>query len=89
VYGMQLHQLTPNSILHMACFITLCETFLGVDPHWGLWKQIFYLRRNASKEEVHDVGTAIISVHVEAQYFKFKMADSIQNWLTKWFYVKD
>jgi hypothetical protein len=32
VYGMQLHQLTPNSILHIACFITLYESFLGVDP---------------------------------------------------------
>jgi hypothetical protein len=36
VYGVQLHQLTPNSILHIACFITLCECFLGIDPHWGL-----------------------------------------------------
>jgi hypothetical protein len=33
VYGVQLHQLTPNSILHIACFITLCESFLGIDPH--------------------------------------------------------
>jgi hypothetical protein len=33
VYGMQLHQLTPNSILHISCFITLCESFLGIDPH--------------------------------------------------------
>jgi hypothetical protein len=33
VYGVQLHQLMPNSILHIACFITLCESFLGIDPH--------------------------------------------------------
>jgi hypothetical protein len=33
VYGVQLHQLTPNSILHIACFVTLCESFLGIDPH--------------------------------------------------------
>jgi hypothetical protein len=33
VYGVQLHHLTPNSILHIACFITLCECFLGIDPH--------------------------------------------------------
>jgi hypothetical protein len=25
IYGMQLHQLTPNSILHIAYFVTLCE----------------------------------------------------------------
>jgi hypothetical protein len=36
VYGVQLHQLTPNSILHIACFITLCESFLGIEPHWIL-----------------------------------------------------
>jgi hypothetical protein len=32
VYGVQLHQLTPNFLLHIACFITLCEAFLGIDP---------------------------------------------------------
>jgi hypothetical protein len=36
VYGLQLHQLTPNSILHIACFVTLCESFLGIKPHWIL-----------------------------------------------------
>jgi hypothetical protein len=33
VYGVQLHQLTPNSLLHIACFVTLYEAFLGIDPH--------------------------------------------------------
>jgi hypothetical protein len=28
-------QLTPNYILHIAYFITLCEFFLGIDPHWA------------------------------------------------------
>jgi hypothetical protein len=36
VYGVQLHQLTPNLILHIACFITLCESFLGIESHWIL-----------------------------------------------------
>jgi hypothetical protein len=89
VYGVQLHQLMPNSILHIVCFITLCKAFLAIDPHWGLWKHIFYLHRNASKEEIHDVGGAIIVVCADAQYFKFPLADSIQHWRTKLFYVKD
>jgi hypothetical protein len=33
VYDIELHQLTPNSILHIACFVTLCESFLGIEPH--------------------------------------------------------
>jgi hypothetical protein len=43
-YGVQLHQLTPNSILHIACFVTLCESFLGIEPHFLLWRSIFCLR---------------------------------------------
>ena len=33
-YRLQMHNLTPNGILHIACFITLCEAFLGIYPHW-------------------------------------------------------
>jgi hypothetical protein len=80
VNGVQLHQLTPNSILHVACFITLCECFLGIDPHWGLWKRIFFIQRNATRTAVHDVSGAIISIRPEAEYINFKMAESIQNW---------
>jgi hypothetical protein len=41
VYGVQLHQLTPNSIHYIACFVTLCESFLGIEPHFLLWRSIF------------------------------------------------
>jgi hypothetical protein len=44
-YGIQLHDLNPNTILHIACFITLCECFLGIEPHWALWRRIFVIRR--------------------------------------------
>jgi hypothetical protein len=30
VYDVHPHQLTPNSILHIACFIMLCEAFIGI-----------------------------------------------------------
>jgi hypothetical protein len=35
-YGIQLHDLNPNTIMHIACFIMLCECFLGIEPHWAL-----------------------------------------------------
>jgi hypothetical protein len=43
VYGVQLHHLTPNLILHIAYFVTLCESFLGIEPYWLLWKFLFRL----------------------------------------------
>lgn len=34
-YGLQLHHLSHNGILHIACFITLCECFWGLGPIGG------------------------------------------------------
>jgi hypothetical protein len=89
VYDVQLHQLTPNSLLHIACFIILCEAFLGIDPYWILWKYLFHLRPSGSKGEIPELGGAIIYVRSESQYPDFKMAQSVQGWRQKWFYIKD
>ena len=67
----------------------MCESFLGVYPHWGLWKRIFLLRRNASRDAIYDVGGTVIAVRPEAEYFDLKFADSVQGWRKKWLYVKD
>jgi hypothetical protein len=37
-YGIQLHDLNPNTILHITCFVTLCDCFLGIEPHWAMWR---------------------------------------------------
>ena len=42
-YGLQLHSLTPASILHIAGFVALCELFLGCEAHFELWKRLFCL----------------------------------------------
>jgi hypothetical protein len=89
VYGVQLHQLTPNSLLHIACFVTLCESFLGIEPHFSLWRSIFRLRPNVSLARKPELGGAVVSVRPEAQYLEFSMAASVQGWRTKWFYIKD
>ena len=50
VYGVQLHDLPPNSVQHIACFIVLCECYLGVRPHWALFKRIFWVKAQPNKE---------------------------------------
>jgi hypothetical protein len=89
VYGVQLHQLTSNSILHIACFITLCESFLGIEPHFLLWKFLFRLRPSVALAKKPELGGAVFSICAESQYLEFSMATSVQGWRTKWFYIKD
>jgi hypothetical protein len=89
VYGVQLHRLTPNSILHIACFVTLCESFLGIEPHWILWKFLFRLRPSVALSKKHELGGAVVSARTEVHYLEFSMAASVQGWKKKWFYIKD
>jgi hypothetical protein len=54
------------------------SVFLGVHPHWGLWRWFFFIHCNASKDSLHNVGSFILGVHPEGHYFDLHMADSIQ-----------
>ncbi|KAK1666835.1 hypothetical protein QYE76_054994 [Lolium multiflorum] len=89
VYGIQLHQLTPNSILHISIFITLCECFLGVAPNWALWKRIFCLRRNGSHNVTYNIGGVVICVRTDVDYFDVKFPDSVQGWRKRWLYIHE
>ncbi|KAK1620612.1 hypothetical protein QYE76_026129 [Lolium multiflorum] len=89
VYGIQLHQLTPNSILHISIFITLCECFLGITPNWVLWKRIFCLRRNGSHNTTYNIGGVVICVRTDVDYFDVKFPDSVQGWRKRWLYIHE
>ncbi|KAM0861187.1 hypothetical protein ACQ4PT_046049 [Festuca glaucescens] len=62
--------------------------YRGPSPR-HLWKRIFYLRRNHSRNAIYNVGGVYICVRPEAGYFDLKFADSVQGWRKKWLYVKD
>jgi hypothetical protein len=39
--GLELHHLTPLRILHMAAFVALCETYIGIEPPLNRWSHFF------------------------------------------------
>ncbi|SPT21138.1 unnamed protein product [Triticum aestivum] len=62
-FGAQLHHFTPNSIVYLAAFISLCEGFLGCRPHWGLFKHIFTCRsQSVKKAKSSDERTQVIQL---------------------------
>ena len=42
-YGISLYNLGPNSILHVSVFIHFCEAYLGILPHFDLFRHFFCL----------------------------------------------
>ena len=41
VRGLMFYDLAPDSFLHITTFIVVCEAFLRVTPHFGLWLKTF------------------------------------------------
>jgi hypothetical protein len=44
-YRIELAHLVPNSITIIATFIHLCEAFLGITPHFHIWRHFFELKK--------------------------------------------
>ena len=40
-YGLDFHDLALNFILNISVFIVVCEVFLRIQPHFGLWLKTF------------------------------------------------
>ena len=53
-YQVELQHLTPNGVQHMAAFVALCEGFLGIDPHFDLWRHFFTV--SLSKRKIGGEG---------------------------------
>lgn len=43
-YGLDFHDLAPNSFLHISTFIIIYEALLRVRPHFGLWLKVFNIK---------------------------------------------
>src|SRR6185312_9768815 len=81
-WGIQLHHLTPQSILHLSIFTHFCEAFLGILPHFHLFQHFFILVPvpNASKPTV--VGGYEIILHPETRdnYLAYDPAGKGLEW---------
>ena len=56
-YKIEVQHLNPNGIQHMAAFIALCEGFLGISPHFNLWRYFTITlqkkRETSGRQELH------------------------------------
>ena len=40
-WGLELQHLNPMGVLHIVSFITVCEAFLGMEPHTDFFRWLF------------------------------------------------
>jgi hypothetical protein len=96
-YGVELHNLNPNSIAQAAIFAAVCEGFLGIDPHWDLWTHLFSAELFAlttGEKEVRMVvraGGCILQLRQARaqQYIPAILVSSNKGWHRRWFYLRN
>jgi hypothetical protein len=48
-YEIGICNLHPNLILLVSVFIHLCEAYVGTQPHFNLFRYLFFLRKKGSQ----------------------------------------
>jgi len=54
-YQIELQHLNPNGIQHITAFIVLCEGYLGIEPHFELWRYFFSVSLLTKKERGREI----------------------------------
>ena len=76
-------------------FIALCEGYLGIKPHFELWRYFFFVSLQKKRERSGDLsvpmGSACIHLrgHRSAEYMTCPLLRSNKGWHALWFYVKN
>jgi hypothetical protein len=88
-YGIEYLNLNANGIFHVSVFVHFCEAFMGIKPHWILFRKFFCVKPQPSANDPRVVGGDDIQMREDAtdQYLSYKLIDSNQDWKAKWFYI--
>jgi hypothetical protein len=79
--NLNLTHLNPNSILQISIFVHLCEAYLEVLPHFGLWKYMYHCRLEMAGGQHQLVGGASLEMRRgrKMEYLDIPLKDNIKG----------
>lgn len=90
-YGLQPHNLGPNSILAVSCFKALFEGYLGIQADLEFFKYCFLVKRQTTDSgRLAICGSVSFNIRRHREWYpKVPNVDSIKEWTSTFFYCKD
>jgi hypothetical protein len=85
-YWIELVHLAPNLITIIATFIHLCEAFLGITPHFHLWRHLFELKKTGKGVVVGSISF-MLRRNMKSEYIDLALRDNTTGWKQGWFYL--
>jgi len=81
-YDIGIYNLHPKSILLVATFIHLYEAFVGIEPHYDLFRCLFYLRKKGAVGGSKIVGGVYLNLcdGMKNRYLSCPWNTSLTEW---------
>jgi hypothetical protein len=72
-------------------FVHLYEAFLGILPHFGLWKYLYHCRPGMAGGQHQLVGGASLEIcrGRKVEYLDIPLKDNIKGWRLEWFTMEN
>jgi hypothetical protein len=88
-YRLELVHLVPNSITVVTTFIHFCEAYLGISPHFALWRHFFYVK--STGKTPGPVGAVMFNLRsgLKAEWIDTDLPDNTAGSRSEWFYIAD
>ena len=69
----------------------LCEAFLGIDPHFELFRFLFHLKPQPDSYVLDVIGSAGLQLRQgkDKVYIPYKLSNKVIHWEPKWLYVEN
>jgi hypothetical protein len=86
-YQLKLVHLVPNSITIVSTFIHFCEAYLGISPHFLLWRYFFCVKSTGKRSG--PVGAVMFNFRsgLKVEWIDTDLPDTTVGWRSEWFYI--
>ena len=88
-YGLDFHDLAPNFILNISAFIIVCEAFLRIKPHFGLWLKIFNVKPKIVVGQQVECGGAMVGKMPSVTWLEGSYVETVKGWQSGWLYINE
>ena len=78
-YVLDFHDLAPNFILNISAFIVVCEAFLRIKPHFGLWLKTFNVKPKVVSGHQAECGGAMVGKMPNITWLEGTFVDTIKG----------
>ena len=79
-YGLAFHDLAPNFILNISAFIVVCEAFLCIRPHFGLWLKTFNVKPKVVRGNQAECGGAMTGKIANVLWLEGSFVETLKGW---------